>query len=86
VSPAIVERTRRRDLGSDLYNLLSIEIERAEVLTDFLARRLSDLGDVDREMYAFALIAQSINERHAAIRARAEALDRARAADVDGAQ
>ena len=59
----------------DLYDALTLELERADVLAEHLAERLSDLSDGEpRELYALSLIAQEIREKHTLILARAKAL------------
>lgn len=56
-------------MTSTLYDALTLEIERADVLTGHLATRLFDLsaGDDSRELYALSLVAESIRARHALI-------------------
>jgi hypothetical protein len=72
---------------TDLYDALTIELERADVLTEHLAKQLSDLAETRDECYALSLITESINEKHAAIRVKAQALlSAAKAADAGGAR
>ena len=62
---------------TDLYDALTLDIERAEVLAAHLAEKLSHLSNIEcygRELYALALIAESMNEKHTRIRATARAL------------
>jgi len=57
---------------------LTLELERAEALTDHLAAQLFELIREHRECYALSLIAEQIREKHKRIRANALALVGAR--------
>jgi hypothetical protein len=59
------------------FDALTLEIERADVLAEHLAQRLSDLSEgdgADRELYALSLVAESMREKHARILEKAKAL------------
>ena len=68
---------RWRALKGDLSDALAGEVERADALTEHIANRLHELsGSVedDSELYALALVAESIRQRHALIVQRVKAL------------
>jgi hypothetical protein len=58
---------------TDLYDALTLELERAEILTAHLAEQLRDRSE-DGALYALALVAEAIHEKHARIRLKAQAL------------
>lgn len=59
---------------ADLYDALTLELERADSLTEHLVGQLSDLSETHEEVYSLSLIADVIRERHALIRDNAKAL------------
>jgi hypothetical protein len=88
--PRTRRRPRRRskpfnEPAADLFDVLSLELERADRLTAHLAERLDALSEIDdtasTELDALSMIAQHVRERHARIATTAEAM-RAAACDV----
>lgn len=57
------------------YDALTLQLERADMLTSHLVDRLSDLSDGScDELYALSIIAEDIRAKHALIREGARAL------------
>lgn len=69
-------------MKSDLYDALTLELHRAEVLTEHVTNRLEDLvgescnieDSTVKELYALQIITQDISEKHRRTLEKAAAL------------
>jgi hypothetical protein len=74
--------------NTDLFDALTLALERADALTIHLEDRLSELSDsvVKNEIYALSLIASAICDQHAMMRGTANMLFKTKGDTTGGAR